>query len=199
MRVFIKPANKYAHIMAEIDKILAPYSELEADIRRLMITLFSETCGMCTACCCRADICEESVESAFLGILLKKQGLRAHDMDERIGWLDLHGCSLEYGRPPICYSYFCDELLARLPDADSRLAAKVLGNLIHHIGCNALGRLHLVEIMQKADLDQVDFNGIARRLEEARAAYHVIENYTQSGRLTEADRGTLALITTDEP
>lgn len=190
---------EYWNPMETIHDIFEPYAELESRIRQLMVQLFSPTCGMCTACCCRADICEEATESAFLRKLLERQGLDAAGMHERFGWLDLHGCSLEYGRPPVCYAYYCDELLARLPDADSRHAAKVLGNLIHHIGHKALGRLHLVEIMEETDLEQVDVEAISNKIAEARAALGVVEGYLDSGRLSAADRAVLAAITTDEP
>jgi hypothetical protein len=185
--------------MNSIDDLLRPYSELETSIRHLMSNLFSESCGMCTACCCRADICEEATESAFLAKLLERQGLKAGNMDERVGWLDLHGCSLEYGRPPICYAYYCDELIARLPDDDARYSASLLGKLIHHIGRNALGGWHLVEVMDEKDLAKVDLEGIFQRLEEAQAAFEVVEQYVQSGRLSKAGREILATITTEDP
>ncbi len=182
-----------------INDILKPYAELEISIQQLMAELFSETCGMCTACCCRADICEEATGSAFLSKLLKKQGLSASDMDDRFGWLDLHGCSLEYGRPPICYIYFCDELLARLPDDESRHTAKTLGRLMNHIGQNAIDGRHLVEIMNAADLEKVDSPLLFRRMEDAQAAFEVIEEYVQTGRLSASGRGILGIISTDDP
>lgn len=185
--------------MASIDQILTPYSELETDIQRLMKALFSETCGICTACCCRADICEEAVESAFLNKLLQRQQLTPKDMDERFGWLDLHGCSLDYGRPPICYAFFCDELLARLPDEETRYAVKILGNLIHHVGHRALGSRHLVEIMEEADLEEIDRSRLLGRLEEARNAFAVIEQFVESGFMSKAQRELLSRIITDEP
>jgi len=181
-----------------INDILKPYAELERSVRSLMTELFSETCGMCTACCCRADICEEATGSAFLSLLLEQQELSADDMDDRFGWIDLHGCSLEYGRPPICYIYFCDELLARLPDDDSRHVAETLGRLMNHIGQNAIGEWHLVEIMDAKDLEKVDPAPLSRRMEEARSAFDVIEKYILSGRLSAADRETLSEIDTGD-
>jgi len=185
--------------MHSINDILDPYAELETSIRQLMTQLFSETCGMCTACCCRADICEEAMESAFLSKLLEKQGLSVVDMDDRYGWLDIDGCSLEYGRPPVCYTYFCDELLARLPGDDSRHVAQTLGRLMNHIGQNALGDWPLVETMNPNDLDKVSTDGLFQRLEEAQAAFEVIEEYTQTGRLSTSGRGILSAISTDDP
>ena len=177
--------------MSPIDEILKPYAELESSVNLLMKELFSETCGMCTACCCRADICEEAIESAFLSKLLKRQGLDANDMDDRYGWLDLNGCSLDYGRPPICYAYFCDQLLSRLPDDDARLAAQKLGQLMDHVGKDALGNWTLVDIKNNDDLDKVSVDELSRRLEEAQEALQIIEQYMQSGRFNRADREIL--------
>ncbi len=180
--------------MNSIDAILDPYAELEQSVCRLIKELFSDTCALCTACCCRADICEEATQSAFLSQLLLRQGLSEENMDDRYGWLDLHGCSLEYGRPTICYAYFCDQLLARLPDDDARLTAQVLGQLMDHIGHNALGNLALVEIRNPDDLEKLDHNQLLQRMKEAGAALVVINEYLQAGRLSLADRAVLAEI-----
>jgi len=185
--------------MHPIDNIVEPYAELEISVRQLMTQLFSETCGMCTACCCRADICEEATGSAFLSLLLERQELSASDMDDRFGWIDLHGCSLEYGRPPVCYTYFCDELLSSLPDDDARLVARTLGRLVNHIGQDAVGDWHLVEIVDAADLEKVDPERILLRLEEAQAAFDVIGEYLETGRLPPSGRDTLDTISTDDP
>ncbi|MEE9368046.1 MAG: hypothetical protein V3V05_04175 [Pontiella sp.] len=185
--------------MKSINELFTPYAQLETKVRGLMAQLFSNTCGMCTACCCRVDICEEAIQSAFLSQLLKKQGLSEKDMDDRIGWLDLSGCSLEYGKPPICYAYFCDQLLSRLPDDDTRYATSVLGKLMHHIGQNALNDLHLVEIRNQDDLEKADLTDVFHRLEEAQEAHQVLEQFVQSGRLVKSDHEILSKITTEDP
>ena len=184
--------------MRSLDPLLEAYAELERGVRALMTQLFSGTCGMCTACCCRADICEEATESAFLSKLLEKQGLRKDDMDDSYGWLDLHGCSLQYGRPPVCYEFFCDELLARLPDDETRFSARVLGKLLNHVGREALGGWHLVEIMEESDLDKIDHGMIKQKLDESNTAFAIIQEYVSTGRLTKSDREALDLITGDE-
>ncbi|QBG47114.1 hypothetical protein EGM51_06785 [Verrucomicrobia bacterium S94] len=185
--------------MPYLEKLIEEYAALECDIREVMTHLFSGICAMCTACCCRADICEEALESAFLAHLLEKQDLGEKDMDDRFGWLDLTGCSLDYGRPPVCYAYYCDQLLARLPDDTSRYAANVLGKLIHHIGQRALNSRHLVEIMDPDDLEKINLNRLSLRLEEARSAFEVIKSFLSTGMLNKADRDVLAVITTEEP
>ena len=184
--------------MNEFEDFMEAYAALERSVRELMGQLFSETCGLCTACCCRVDICEEAVQSAFLSRLLERQGLAAKDLDDRYGWLDQGGCSLEHGRPPICYTYFCDQLLARLPDDETRYVTRVLGRLMGYIGEHALNEWHLVEIMNSGDLMNVDFSALSIRLEQAQQTYLIIEQFAASRRLGSADRNVLDAIPLEE-
>ena len=179
---------------SNIDDTLEAYTELETEVGRLMSHLFSDICGLCTACCCRADICEEALQSAFLSRLLERQGLGEDQLDDRFGWLETDGCSLEYGRPPICYAYYCDQLLERLANDEVRHAVTLLGHLIDHVGLDALGEWRLVEIQNADDLARVDFDAVYRRIEEARAAFEVVVEYLQSERLDPTGRETLAAI-----
>jgi hypothetical protein len=180
--------------MESFDEFVNRYIALESRIRSHMIALFSEPCGLCTACCCRADICDEVVQSAFLSRLLEKQGRLPDDMDDRFGWLELHGCSLEYGRPPVCYSFFCDELLARLPDEDTRRVVRVLGRLPDYVGENAVGEWHLAEVADPSALDSLDLPALFRRLDKAESVLAVIEAFMETGRLGQEDRAVLAAI-----
>lgn len=184
--------------MKSIDSFIEAYIELETLVCRLQSSLFSETCGLCTACCCRVDICEETTQSAFLSLLLERQKLGGKDLDERFGWLDQHGCTLEFGRPPVCYAYFCDQLLARLPDDEAREVIRALGRLMEYIGENALNDRHLVEIVDSGNLRHVDFDMLNDRLEEAREVVDVVEHFIETGRLDPADRATLEAIGTAE-
>lgn len=177
--------------MNSIHDILEPYAELEKSVIRTMKEMFGGLCGMCTACCCRADICEEAAASPFLSLLLQRQGLDKDDMDDRFGWLDSDGCTLEYGKPPVCHAYFCDELAARLPDDDARLVMRTLGNLMDHVGGNAVGQRHLADIMSHDDLEKVPVEMLADRIEEAQAALEVVESYFHSGKLDTDDRSIL--------
>ena len=185
--------------MKSIDDLIPLYADMENQIRRLMAQLFGGTCALCTVCCCRTDICEEVADSAFLSRLLELQGRRAEEIDERYGWLGLHGCILDAGRPPVCYSYFCDELFARLPDDETRGAVSVLGKLLHHVGMNALDGIHLTELRNDAALAEVNMEKLSRRFSQARAALQAIEAFIRHGRLEQADRRILSVITTDEP
>ncbi len=184
--------------MNSIDSIIEPYIELEQSVRERMTELFSGVCGLCTACCCRVDICEEALQSPFLSMLLERQEQKAEDMDDRYGWLDLHGCSLEYGRPPVCYTYFCDELLARLPDEESRWVARVLGRLVEYVGENAYREWHLVEISDPGDLQHVDIDAIMVRLSQAQEALGSVDRFLGTGQLSAGDRKRMDVITIPE-
>lgn len=176
------------------ETIIEPYIELESGIRRLMTHLFSETCAICTACCCRVDICEEALQSAFLSMLIDRQELSAGEMDDRFGWLEQYGCMLEYGRPPVCYTYFCDELLARLPDNEIRHIIRVLGRLVEYVGEDALDGLHLADIKKRSDLEKVDFEALSLRLEEALTVFRAIEQFVETGRLGADEREAIAAM-----
>ena len=185
--------------MNSIDELINSYIELEQEIGQLMSRLCRESCGMCTACCCRADICEEVADSAFLLSLLRKQGRSDADMDDRYGWLDVDGCSLEYGRPPICYAYFCDELLNQYPDEDAQYLIQVLGRLLYHIGENARNGQHLVEIGQSSELEQLDLSVIGDRIQYAQNAFDLIAELLESGdRLENVQRRFLRAIDLSE-
>lgn len=185
--------------MHSVLNLLISYAGLEMIVQQLMSRLFSECCALCTARCCRADVCEEAAESAFLSLLLERQGLGMNGFDDRFGWLDANGCTLAYGRPPVCYAYLCDELLDALPDEETRSVARILGRLMFHVGQRARGEQHLTDIADSAELLQVDAGRIAARIDEAREACAVIEAFMESGRLTSSDRTILRRITTDEP
>lgn len=180
--------------MSTLDDFTDAYAELETRVRQAMVEHFDDLCGLCTACCCRTDICEEAAQSAFLARLLARQGLSADAMDDRFGWLGTEGCSLEFGRPPVCYAFFCDELLVRLPDEDTRLVTRVLGKLMDYIGEEAVEGCHLVDIADPGILEKLDLEPLAERLEEAEAAFEVATQFFETGRLGRSDRERLEAI-----
>lgn len=184
--------------MVSIEAILERYMELETAVRELMDRLFSNTCGMCTACCCRVDICEEATESTFLRMVLQKQGVSTDDRDDRYGWLGLHGCILDYGRPPVCHAFFCGELLAQLPDDETRHVIQVLGKLLHYVGDRVLDDLHLVDIAGAARLAKVDFDALSQRLDTAQEILEIVDHYVETGRLSESQHATLGIIAVDD-
>jgi len=139
------------------------YLELERGVQELVLPQCQELCGLCTACCCRADICEEALGSPFLRLLHKKNDLES----DRYGFLTESGCALEIGRPPVCYEFFCEDLLAAQPDDLHREMLCLLGQLPNYAGQNAHGEAHLVEIMQEEELDHLAFQRLEKQLKTA--------------------------------
>ena len=181
--------------MNSIEELFEPYARLESILLERLADWIGSVCGICTVCCCRADICEEALESAFLSRLLIKQGLDETEMSEQYGWLMPSGCRLRFGRPPICHAYFCDQLLARLPDPETREVISLLGMLPYHIGVGALGELHLTEIRDPADLERVDFSRLEQQLAEAKGALSGVDEFFRTeGRPSPAARAAMNKI-----
>ena len=84
------------------------YVSLEKEIQKLIYQESTLLCGKCSSICCKEKICKESIESSFLSILIEKQRIR---YDSQNGWISPSGCRLDYGRPLVCYEFFCDDML----------------------------------------------------------------------------------------
>jgi len=136
--------------MVSLAPLFKAYAELESDIRELQSGMFSDVCGLCTSCCCTPNICEESQDSAFLRQIQKTHAAGAMFCD-RFGWLTEKGCALSVGRPPICYEFFCDDIIESIPEFE-RDWIRGLGRLIPWVGRRAVGPRHLVEVMEDEDL-----------------------------------------------
>jgi len=146
--------------------VLKEYSILEAEVQKTIKLLFGDMCALCTSTCCTPDICEESLDSAFLRELRSAYQKNTVFCD-RYGWLTESGCALKCGRPPVCYGFFCNEIVDSLSD-DEQGIVRVLGRIVSGVGEKAAGKRHLVEIMDTADLEQLNCERIIRRIEAAR-------------------------------
>ncbi|WP_269537703.1 hypothetical protein [Cerasicoccus fimbriatus] len=88
-----------------LDQIRTLHIEIEQQLQHIGQITNQPHCATCTSVCCQEHICRESVESAFLRFIL---GDRAQDYDAEAGWFAPgKGCQLDYGRPLLCYEYFC--------------------------------------------------------------------------------------------
>ena len=146
----------------DLNKVMDAYAELEQGVRQVIGGLFGSVCALCTSTCCTADICEESLDSAFLRALRERCQPDAVFCD-RYGWLGERGCILKCGRPPVCYGFFCNEILDSLTEAQ-RINLRTLGRIISQVGERALGGNHLVEIMNVADLQRLNCDRLLRRI-----------------------------------
>jgi hypothetical protein len=148
------------------NNVLKAYRGLEAEVQKTIRLMFGEMCALCTSTCCTPDICEESLDSAFLRALRAAYQKDAGFCD-RYGWLTELGCALECGRPPVCYGFFCNEIVDSLSDNEQRIV-RVLGHIVSGVGEKAVGNSHLVEIMDSDDLKQLNCERIIKRIDAAR-------------------------------
>ena len=174
----------------ELKNLIEEYTELEREVQELVSAQCREGCELCTACCCRADLCEEALESPFLCAVHGKDELDS----DRYGFLTEIGCALKIGRPPVCYEFFCDELMAAQPDALHREVLLVLGRLPAYAGENAHGETHLVEIMQEEELEHLAFQRLEKQMQNAREALDCIRAFYDGGFLPEHANRVLSKI-----
>jgi hypothetical protein len=174
----------------ELKHLLEEYAELERGVQELVIAQCREACELCTACCCRADLCEEALGNPFLRLLHGRDELES----DRYGFLTETGCTLEIGRPPVCYEFFCAELLAAQPDDLQRELLRILGRLPAFAGQNAYGDSPLAEIMHEEELEHLDFQRLEKQLQESFQALEILRTFYNTGALPEHSRRALDRI-----
>lgn len=168
--------------MKTLVEILPLYAAFEQKTQDSINKLFGAFCADCLEPCCRVDICEEGRDSLFLQALRKSEE-QALDMSEELGYLDLKGCCLTCGRPPVCSEFLCDSILGQMPNEFQSYIAQVLCSLINWIGDSAYESVHLCEITQPSHLAQVDWDRIEARIKEADLMYDSLSYFTEHGRL----------------
>lgn len=160
-------------MISDIEKIIHQYTSFETDVREAIETLCAPYCRDCVNICCKPTFCQETIDSPFLSRLREKFPPKIRYSNKH-GWLTEKGCALLTGRPPVCYEFFCRDILTALSDDSRRHDIEALGRLISHIGKNALGSRHLVEIMTSDKLHRVRYSRFERRLAEAEAVFAAI-------------------------
>ena len=181
--------------MTDLDILLREYAQFDESLRTAMTRMCAVHCGACTRVCCREELCRETVESPFLTLLRQKFPPPVAYSPQN-GWLTQTGCALGIGRAPVCYHFLCSEILVSQPTPIDAYLLEVLAALINYIGRNALGRRHLVEIMNPDDLPRVKLLRFKKKLAEARRALNIIVDYFDHGHL---DAGSLAELSRIQP
>lgn len=87
-------------------------------------------------------------------MLAEKQSI---DYDRQKGWIGPKGCRREYGRPLVCYEYFCDRIL----NSDNFRKSNILPIIKEFVsmGNKAYGNTHLICIY---DLNIISKNKIVK-------------------------------------
>ncbi len=169
----------------KLKQFIDQYIELERDVQKLVTGLCNSLCSQCTQICCRADICEEAIESPFLRLINKRTELDS----DAYGFLTPTGCGLSIGRPTVCYEYFCHDHIYHQPDEIHAKVMRVLGALPAHATRNAIGDAPLAEILQEEKLDLVDFQTLEKQLDESFKALEIIKGFYNEETLPDdADR-----------
>ena len=162
--------------MSELNKIVEKYIDFEKRVRAVMDTICVQHCGNCDNVCCRQQFCRETIESPFLS-LLREKAPPPTTYSSEFGWLTETGCGLCIGRAPVCYEFLCTDIFASQKTKFDRSMIEVLSELISHIGKNAIGRRHLVEILHREDLHRIKLSRFEKKLQEAEAAFEAVTAY----------------------
>jgi hypothetical protein len=177
-----------------LKQFIERYVELEREVQTLVTGLCYELCAQCTQICCRADICEEAIESPFLRLINKRSELDS----DAYGFLTPTGCGIKVGRPTVCYEYFCHDHIYYQPDDIHAKVMRVLGALPAHATRNAIGDAPLSEILQEEKLDQADFQTLEKNLDECFQALEVIKVFYNEETLSDDANRVLDRITFSE-
>jgi len=167
--------------MNELKQMQHDYGLFEQRIQQLMNRYASPYCAVCQNCCCQHVICEESLLSPFL-LGVHTLFPPAETFCDSYGWLSVSGCTLPAGRPPVCYEFLCDMMMNSLPDDDTRYALRTLGMLLTHLGRNALGNRHLIEITDPDMLHRIQPGRLKKRLLECQYVLDDLTSFFSSGK-----------------
>lgn len=142
-------------LAAIIPEYITVEQKLLARVREVCLPV----CSQCAETCCAEQYCREALDSPFLSRLVNLQAL-AYDPDN--GWLGGRGCRLEYGRPMVCYEFFCRRFLddASFMSSDIRDLIKAFIN----IGRRARGTGHLICVADPAAISPSRIVNIRERI-----------------------------------
>ncbi len=173
-----------------LNTYLEQYAKLERGVRELVHAKANALCEQCTRCCCDVIICREAMDSPFLTQVHRQ----TERFSERDGFLTETGCALQQGRPPVCYTYFCDDHFYHQPDELHAEVLKVLGTLLQYATQNALDDTPLEDVTDETLLEQIDFQSLEKQLQESSRALEIIRAFYRNGILSEASFDCLRRI-----
>lgn len=133
-------------LLESLRQTLRVYGLLELRVTALLARQFADDCASCGGRCCEVAICRESVESDWLRLLSSRSGEKGAAFDPIQGWRSPAGCRLPIGRPPICYTFFCNHAIDSISNDRCRENLLAAAALVPSVGEKALGRRHLVTL-----------------------------------------------------
>jgi hypothetical protein len=132
---------------------------IEGLLQQIGSRISQSECASCRAICCEEKYCRESMDSAFLRYIL---GTQAQEYDPNVGWhrSDM-GCTLKYGRPFVCYEYFC----SRFHAISGVSNLEHLARLFRQCYAKALGSRHILVVDKLHDISADKLARILFKLE----------------------------------
>jgi hypothetical protein len=164
-----------------ITPLIAAYIDLESRVQEQLTARCAAHCRNCRSVCCKIEYCRESLESPFLVQVRKTITSKAIWHPEN-GWLGDHGCVVPAGRPPVCYAFCCEAIMASHPTPLARYALNVLAHVLTYAGRRARGNRHLVELN---DLNALNTQGIIRQVNTAESLLDQLDDYWSTGKVLE--------------
>jgi hypothetical protein len=159
--------------------MIEAYIDLEQRVQTQLSMCCADHCRRCPAVCCKVDYCRESLESPFLRRVLN-QGQSKPTWHPERGWLGDRGCVLPAGRPPVCYAFCCNAIMAAQPTPLARHALNMLANVMTYAGRRAYGNRHLVELN---DLNVLNIPRITRQMHTAEGILQQLVQYWKTGKV----------------
>jgi len=150
-RTFNEQLHRIRDVHIEVESILQSLAALQDDI----------PCARCTSVCCKEVMCRESIDSDFLRFVL---GDRVDGYSVDAGWyVPGSGCRLGYGRPLVCYEFFCESF-----GAQDWTELKRLSRAFKAVYANAFAGQHMLVVDDIGRITANRLNVMLGRLEKLR-------------------------------
>jgi len=155
-RVFSEQLYRIREVHIEVESILQSLAALQDDI----------PCASCTSVCCKEVMCRESLDSDFLRFLL---GPVVEGYSVEAGWyVPGSGCRLSYGRPLVCYEFFCDKF-----ELQDWTQPRQLSRALKKVYANAFAGQHMLVVEDISRITANKLNIIYGRLENLKELANV--------------------------
>ena len=166
----------------KIRQAVAEYAELDVEIGRMISERLSGVCADCDKPCCRADVCQQAVESWWL----RQVSEHVHGKwwpDDWETWTDCiamtaSGCMLAAGRPVICRSFVCDFYTEAYGSLWEAAFVSFVSDLTWEVG-QLSNRVHVEQLEEDDAPKYVD--RIAERIAEGRRLFELAKRLLDEG------------------
>lgn len=158
-------------------KVIYEYRYLESRVHRIIDRFCNPFCKLCTCCCCKKEICDESIDSFWLKLIWTSSDYKISDYHDHAGWLTEYGCRLSVGRPPICYDFFCNYISDYISvNADCLIALRKIAHLVAFSGKNAIGTKHLVTLTANEIFHNLNYERLSDSIAKSLEILNYYEN-----------------------